>query len=461
MFKVLKTCMKILNDEPEEWLNFSSGQNSKTNLGRFKPSSEISGKILRILIFIRWFIIRFNPFLPLSKLKNKSDILIFASSINQLSVLDPIKKRLVNENVKVNSLSDYSVEKKLSDSFSDWNRIYFDYKILILVISLSIKYFFPLVYRLNKIDNRLPLLRLNGFLSVYAWLPYFYYSLKLTKPKIILLSNDHNPENRCLIEMARQFDIKTIYVQHGGVSERFHSLDFDYSFLDGQYSLDIYKKVENRRSPASRPPKKRFVALTGSLRRLQKKQITSQKCEIIGLTVKGTDSLKELAELCIKLNRSRKIIVRPHPSINFNSFVKQFKNQFPNQINIEFSNPQLEEVGSFLYMIDLLIAGNSTILLEAAIVKVIPIYFKSQNEKVDDYYGFVKNRLVKKFESIDKIVSYIETINPSNYKFNKDALKYYNASYDKAYNESDKIVTENILSLLKNSKLKSSNFVII
>jgi len=389
------------------------------------------------------------------------DIFIYASSINQLSVLDQAKNILIKRKVKVKPISDFLISKEFSHRFNGWEKVYFNFQTLIISIILTLKYIFPLLNRLKKIDKRLPLLRLNGFLTIYVYLPYFYLQLKILNPKIVLVSNDHNPENRCLIEIARHFGIKTAYVQHAGISERFHSLDFDYSFLDGQYSLDIYKKVENRRSPASRPPKKRFVALTGSLRRLQKKQITSQKCEIIGLTVKGTDSLKELAELCIKLNRSRKIIVRPHPSINFNSFVKQFKNQFPNQINIEFSNPQLEEVGSFLYMIDLLIAGNSTILLEAAIVKVIPIYFKSQNEKVDDYYGFVKNRLVKKFESIDKIVSYIETINPSNYKFNKDALKYYNASYDKAYNESDKIVTENILSLLKNSKLKSSNFVII
>ena len=461
MVDVLKTCIYILNHEPEEWLNFSAGQNFKFNLERYKSYSEISGKFLRILIFIRWFFYRFNPFKSILKKQMEVDIFIYASSINQLSVLDQAKNILIKRKVKVKPISDFLISKEFSHRFNGWEKVYFNFQTLIISIILTLKYIFPLLNRLKKIDKRLPLLRLNGFLTIYVYLPYFYLQLKILNPKIVLVSNDHNPENRCLIEIARHFGIKTAYVQHAGISERFHSLDFDYSFLDGQYSLDIYKKVENRRSPASRPPKKRFVALTGSLRRLQKKQITSQKCEIIGLTVKGTDSLKELAELCIKLNRSRKIIVRPHPSINFNSFVKQFKNQFPNQINIEFSNPQLEEVGSFLYMIDLLIAGNSTILLEAAIVKVIPIYFKSQNEKVDDYYGFVKNRLVKKFESIDKIVSYIETINPSNYKFNKDALKYYNASYDKAYNESDKIVTENILSLLKNSKLKSSNFVII
>ena len=458
MVDVLKTCIYILNHEPEEWLNFSAGQNFKFNLERYKSYSEISGKFLRILIFIRWFFYRFNPFKSILKKQMEVDIFIYASSINQLSVLDQAKNILIKRKVKVMPISDFLISKEFSHRFNGWEKVYFNFQTLIISIILTLKYIVPLLNRLKKIDKRLPLLRLNGFLSIYVYLPYFYLHLKILNPKIVLVSNDHNPENRCLIEIARHFGIKTAYVQHAGISERFHSLDFDYSFLDGNYSFDIYKKCENRRSLNSKPPKERNVLLTGSLRYLPKKHKINRKCEVVGLTVKGSDSLREIAILCCKITKIKKIIVRPHPSIKYNKFIQQFKNELPNPIDINFSDPRTEEVGQFLHSIDLVIAGNSSILLEAALVGAIPIYYKHSHERVNDYYGFVENGIAPKYESQKEIVNYIETINILKYRPNLDSLRYYNASaHGKHYGLEAEIVAENLISLIKSGELKSQH----
>ena len=153
MVDVLKTCMYILNHEPEEWLNFSAGQNFKFNLERYKSYSEISGKFLRILIFIRWFFYRFNPFKSILKKQMEVDIYIYASSINQISVLDQAKNILIERKVKVMPVSDFLISKEFSHRFCGWEKVYFNFQTLIISIILTLRYIFPLLNRLKKIDK--------------------------------------------------------------------------------------------------------------------------------------------------------------------------------------------------------------------------------------------------------------------------------------------------------------------
>ena len=64
---------------------------------------------------------------------------------------------------------------------------------------------------------------------------------------------------------------------------------------------------------------------------------------------------------------------------------------------------------SFLNQVDVAIAGDSGILLEAALVNVYPIYFDFRKVHLD-HYGFEKNGLVERFTDVNKLLNKLDNL---------------------------------------------------
>ena len=160
---------------------------------------------------------------------------------------------------------------------------------------------------------------------------------------------------------------------------------------------------------------------------LNTKNISEKSLVRIGLLLKGTDKISDIHLNIKHLKKYGKVIIRPHPNMEKSEIKKKLISIWANDIH--FSDPWLESAYIFLSKIDLLVSGNSTMLLEAAVMSVMPIYVESMSGGVIDYYGFAKNKVTINAKKIEDISSkHIQSI--KKYKANPSAIKYYNDTYN-------------------------------
>ena len=268
----------------------------------------------------------------------------------------------------------------------------------------------------DKEDKALILKYFTRLLTTYGLYEIAGEMLDKYKVKVLVLANDHNDINRCLIFNALERGIKTVYVQHASVKKGFPRLDFTYSFLDGKESLEKYFY-------AGRP--KGEVYLSGGVRfdflydKIVKRNYDVKK---IGVAINMLDDFDKVKKLCLflKNNNYNDLILRPHPRYQHLNTEWLIKN------NIAISNPKEETSFDFISKIDFMISNESAIHLDASIMYCPTVLFNISNNIILDDYNFVKNNLVKLANTEDELLKFIK--NPREVMPTKETLQYYNAS---------------------------------
>ena len=268
----------------------------------------------------------------------------------------------------------------------------------------------------DKEDKALILKYFTRLLTTYGLYEIAGEMLDKYKVKVLVLANDHNDINRCLIFNALEKGIKTVYVQHASVKKGFPRLDFAYSFLDGKESLEKYFY-------AGRP--KGEVYLSGGVRfdflydKIVKRNYDVKK---VGVAINMLDDFDKVKKLCLflKNNNYNDLILRPHPRYQHLNTEWLIKN------NIAISNPKEESSFDFISKIDFMISNESAIHLDASIMYCPTVLFNISNNIILDDYNFVKNNLVKLANTEDELLKFIK--NPREVMPTKETLQYYNAS---------------------------------
>ena len=236
--------------------------------------------------------------------------------------------------------------------------------------------------------------------------------------KLIVFANDHILVNRCMIELSVELEIKTLYVQHASVTNAFPPLIFDYSFLDGLESFEKYCEVGNMRG---------HIFLSGSPR-----YDAFHQCNIkdatydIGIALNELDSEEQALNLCLFLkehNYSR-IIVRPHPEMLRPENLLFHKEKFISN-GIAYSNPLKDLSNVFLSSTKILIANESGIHLDAALMDIPSILYNFSENAVMDWYGYINNGLVNQCDSFEDIVERLGT----DFQIPEEVVRYYAASF--------------------------------
>ena len=234
--------------------------------------------------------------------------------------------------------------------------------------------------------------------------------------KVLVLANDHNDINRCLIFNALERGIKTVYVQHASVKKGFPRLDFAYSFLDGRESLEKYVYAGK---PAGE------VYLSGGVRfdflydKIVKRNYDVKK---IGVAINMLDDFEKVKKLCLFLKQEgyNDLILRPHPRYQHLNSEWLIKN------NIAISNPKEESSYDFIANIDFMISNESAIHLDASIMYCPTVLYNMSATSVLDDYNFIKNNLVKLANTDEELLMFIK--NPRDILPTREVLQYYNAS---------------------------------
>ncbi|MBO5849401.1 MAG: hypothetical protein J6R17_09390 [Bacteroidales bacterium] len=283
----------------------------------------------------------------------------------------------------------------------------------------SIPYIFTLIKlykKSNQEDKSLIIKYFTRLLTTYGLYKVAGEMLDKYNVKVLVLANDHNDINRCLIFNALERNIKTVYVQHASVKKGFPRLDFTYSFLDGLESLHKYLY-------AGKPNGE--VYLSGGVRfDFLYDKIVKRNDEVkkIGVAINMLDDFEKVKNLCLFLKNEgyEDIILRPHPRYQHLDTEWLIKN------NISISNPKEESSFDFIANIGFMISNESAIHLDASIMYCPTVLYNMSDNKVLDDYNFIKNNLVKLANTDEELLMFIK--NPKDILPTREVLQYYNAS---------------------------------
>ncbi len=240
-----------------------------------------------------------------------------------------------------------------------------------------------------------------------------YQYLSIYRPKCVVLSNDHSEKQRALLNAAKRLDIPVIYIQHASISDFMPPLDFDLSLLEGQAAWDKYKKLGKVNGK---------VQLIGMPKFDNYIQFRNHGTTInhIGICTNPFDNPNDIYQLIDAIQNqfpSVNISLRPHPG---------YKNNIKPIENVNLST-KVEHVFDFLRRQDLIIAGSSSIHLEAILLNITSLYFQfsTVNENTYDPYDYIKNGLLVDAIDISNLLNIIQG-NIKNRKSVFQNVKYYN-----------------------------------
>jgi hypothetical protein len=231
-------------------------------------------------------------------------------------------------------------------------------------------------------------------------------------PKCLIFSNDHSPSIRAILHEAKRQKVPTIYLQHASVSDNFPPLIFDLSLLEGQDSFDKYKICGISGSV-------KLIGMPKADKYLQYRK-PNRRVESIGIGISILDKVESIYNLVAYITEKYKHIAfyfRKHPRDT-----RVFK--FSESINI--SDSLKESSFDFLLKCDILIAGVTSMHLEATMLNIPSIYHDLKGFYYD-YYGYAKRNLCFKCDNLESVDTQIKEWleeTPTVYQ----RAKYYNAT---------------------------------
>jgi hypothetical protein len=375
--------------------------------------------------------------------------LAFAGTSNQMDSLDSTIKALREKGATVTAIANRDL--------LDWQSRRDLYEPLAFNSNDILKTIFLAAIRTPFLYNELKKLHpqavsywFGDFCFIYAYLVYFQRVLLETQPKFVFTANDHNIANRCLLATAHQLNIRTVYLQHASVSKFFPALRVNYAFLDGQSALDIYRQCEDNQPNTDRRVLSPKIFLSGQKKSIIKAEVNNSKK--IGVALNTLDNIDLAINFVTQLiDLSYLIVLRWHPGQNKDD-IEKIRNAFESDHRIILSRPSDSRVGDFLSCISWLVAGNSSIHLEAALADVIPIYYEFSPSNNYDYYGYIKSGLALEVSSVEELHNMLQN-KLYNGKSLKDSVRYYSATYQTIWEGKEGCLVAEVLdSICNNTK---------
>jgi hypothetical protein len=381
MYNLLKEVIKLdIYD-----LNFAYSSKELNLLSSNAARLPRRGILIRIFSFM-WHFLQSAKGLKSAKLKSQlhpGSILFFSSSKNQFDSLEPLLSKMDNAFILCGGSEE---NLACAQNFP----VIFSYFLSLFFFPIILPKFFA-----SKGYRR------ETFYYIFDryWLTYGYYILSWFKlnqlsPKALVVSNDHNMSNRVITDVANKQGVPTFYIQHASVTDNFPPLSFDYALLEG---VDALKKYECAGSSES------IVFLVGMPKADAYSQYHNNKPYVrsLGICVNMLDPVHQINRLCEQLRREfpgLNIYLRPHPGDKrtnlWNTISEKFK--------LSLSNSKLESSFDFLRKVDAILAGDSNIILEAALMNIYPIYYDFAQTELD-WYGFQRNGLVNYYRNPEDV----------------------------------------------------------
>ena len=322
------------------------------------------------------------------KIKSNVKIFFFSASVNQYTSLINISTNTKNSVILSPNGDCASVRMSLTQSYL-----------------LSIPYVFIVLYKYIKeadsYKRKSYEYAFDQYLLSFGYRIYLKRLFRKTRPQIVVVSNDHSMLNRVFSKTAKELGILTSYVQHASVTKEFPPLHYDFTFLEG---MDAYLKYASNTLDINNMD----VYLSGVSRTkpvIVKPQVT-RKTILICTNV--LDKIKDFSGLIHKikydLGDSFKYVLRPHPG---DVDRKKLWKKEALDLGVDYEEPLRVNSMESLSGVNFVIAAESNILLEAAILNCVPIMVSFESFTWPDYYGFRKNGVVHYSDNVKDVVKTI------------------------------------------------------
>lgn len=357
-------------------------------------------------------------------------VVAFGLSNNNRNTLMPIVRELGEE--KVCSLFD-------SKDFPMWEVYFFAFPHL---FSLIKEY-----HKAKAEDKQIIRYFFHKFWRMYGCRKVAERLIKHYHPKIILLANDHLEMNRTLMEVANEHDVKTLYVQHASVTDKFPPLHFSFSMLDGEDSFAKYKSAGDLKGE---------IYLCGGVRFDAIETSKNKETKAMGVAINSVDS-QELVKRDSLLLKDRfgssgwKVVLRPHPAMN-----QDFWRNWCDSNGIGFSCSTEESSFDFLGRLSFLVSNQSSIHLDAAMCHVPSVIYNMSKSVVKDHYGYSEKGLVPEARSINELCDVIDRA--AEYRYDTQIVRYFNSSYNTPFEGKVAVMIASLIrDVLKGNSLEQFN----
>lgn len=359
-----------------------------------------------------------------NSINKKYKYIVFVETLNQKNAILDLFDFMQNQKNEVLFIVNNGIKVTDFDNFQFNNKKNFFLGVFYLpkAYLISRKYVKSKKEVINKVHV---LVNLSLFLSS---IKIFNNYLDKAASQKVILTNDHNLQPLALLLSAKRKYIKSYYIQHASVSSAFPKLLPDVSLLEGQQAIDIYKKIGNYSKVIKLVGIARLDGLLAYKSNLKTQNIT------VGFCLKPYYSIELIKEIIVSIQNSNvvsKIILRPHPG-NSEEFYISLK-----QFNIDISNAKKERSHEFIKRIDVMVSGESSIILEASLMKIKTLYIDDKMAQLD-LYGFVKNGITTFVKNSSEITQALDTISYAEIDEKYQNCKYYCSTVNTDYENKSK-----------------------
>ncbi len=442
MFDRLNDLNKILEIEPETRLNYLVGQ----KIGEIKHLQDsqprIKGELMQTLLFLARPWLKRTIAVSIGPKRGEVQYFVYAGTGNQMKSLEGCVKAMSKRGERFEFMIP---EKLISETAVKELCSMFRFNVVDLALAnlVLIKRYVRLRKRLLDMPQNMRDKHFEGFLHPYLFIVFFLRVLTESKPKFVVVSNDHNVDTRSLVAVAHFLGIKTVYMQHASVSPLFPALRFTYAFLDGEKSMRVYEKCEKNSPGDIASYQKPQVFLSG-----QKKTLTGNESKgdnLVGVAVNMLDPIEGILSLVRRLQISNiPVLLRWHPGQK-KIDVERIYAEFGSDSLVQLSDPGKQHVARFLDRIHTMIAGNSSIHLEAALMGVRTIYFEIVPPSTPDYYGYVREKVSTHARSVNELLDMLVNGNVDREEGREGAIRHYSETYGTPwYGKEGELVAETL-----------------
>ena len=359
----------------------------------------------------------------------KNKITFFVLSKNNFDALKPIYNILKSQSILLGINKRYNTEVILAPLF-----------IPLFLSWFYVPKFFFFYYKATSEERKILTAFFPDILLSLAYHPFCKIYLRLISPKSIVFTNDHRLYTRILVDIAEKKGIKCFLCQHASVTEISPKIFSSYALLEGRHAKEKYLNVGSD---------EKKIKLIG-IPKLDKylKYINNNKLKTLGICTTlsmNKETIINMIHFLRNLFPDLKLIFRAHPREN----VQEKYKEIVNLDGLEISNSKIIDAFSFLKKVDAIISGNSSILLEAALLNVFPIYyFKDSTTKwkdqLYDKYGYIKNKIayqVDDLESLKNLLRRLQFKKP----FIRNNTKYYCDTVGTIYEGKSAVLAANFI----------------
>jgi hypothetical protein len=394
---------KLLDIEDEIYLSYQLGHTLSENEYLRENVQLKEGLFWRIGVFLKQVLSSISPF---GKNLEEVNVYIFVSTLNQLrsiqSTIESIKLAGVLNKVSLGVGENFvkSIHYVEQDNLQ---HLKFRVRDACICMLLFVNRAWILYSSLKAMRNEVGISKyFNEFCLAYLYLPGFLNLLSQLKPEFVIVANDHSTAQRCLRLAAERLKIKTVFMQHGAGTAMLPPLQFDFAFLDGQSSLENYLNISrNSSSKLGRNlSQDTCVFLSGSKKFLSAFRSSSlhSKSLCVGLAVNPFDRLEEVFRFIdFLLEQGINVVVRCHPAQPI-ADVELIGKKVSASLLLDISSYRNEPLDVFLGRISFLVAGKSSIHLEALLASKMSYYMEFGESSLSiDKLEHLKGGFVKHF----------------------------------------------------------------